>query len=82
MASNPVTPWMPKPPASDCWAMLVMIIVPVVSHARPPQNRSTWRKDNVPERRSPNTPTVYNTSAHVMATLATINSTLIMSPSL
>ena len=58
--------------------MFDMIIVPVVSHTRPPQNSSTWRSDNVPERRSPNTPKVYRTSAQVMATLATINSMLIV----
>ena len=58
MATTPVMAWMPKPEAADWLAMLLMVRVPVVSHARPIQNSSTYFRLRVPPRRSPKTPQV------------------------
>ena len=58
MATTPVIAWMPKPEAADWLAMLLMVRVPVVSHARPIQNSNTYFRLRVPWRRSPKTPQV------------------------
>ena len=58
IAASPVMPWIAGAASALVRAMMDIRVVPVVSQARPSQNKTTWGPRRLPSARSLKTPMV------------------------